>query len=595
MASRTWEYDAFISYAREDTSRVRDDIYGPLRGSRRVADGLPPRVFFDVSEEGVAQGSNFMSAIGEALLVSRKIVLVYSETYFRKAMCVWEMALALRLDPTGTEGRLVPLQLSPSAEPPFFASTINWLPTEGTGWFDRLCVALDLTPGQKEDGATALSILGRPPDVTLNQTLPAIHVTAISGTGEAAEAEVTLSCEGGRLQGTLVQQTNSGVANFQDIAVSWSEGPTVRLLASAPGAPSCRSEAFHVAPPRTASVLPPLPGASDTAGAGETAFVAAAGETVFLGDGSVAVAASDLISLYASPGSGNAPVAAKARLGGPLRLLRRGMSFVAGAEWDGTVHVLGSDGTARSWKRESDGLSVPADAWVDPDGTVYFGYWEGTTYRWPPDAPRPAPELRHGPGVRCLARTDSEIVVCGFDGRLAVYRDRRWVRSLALESSVIAMRAWGPVLAAVAAERLYHVNTDTMRVIAEETGLKDIRAVLTDVERPVVVDSGGKGFCCDSDLARTMRFYIAPGSVPVSANDLGTACVFRNSTGSYALVLDGVVVLDEVPHGLAVSADGSRFTVARGNDTCVVSGTQLREMLAKTKAVAGAGAVARDG
>ncbi len=160
---------------------------------------------------------------------------------------------------------------------------------------------------------------------------------------------------------------------------------------------------------------------------------------------------------------------------------------------------------------------------------------------------------------------------------------------------MIAMRAWGAVLAAVGAERLYQVKTRTMRVIAEETGLKDIRAVLADGERLVVVDRAGKGFCCDSDLARTARFYVTPGSVPVSADDLGTACVFRKPTGSYALVLDDVVALDEVPHGLAVSADGSRFAVAKGSGTWIMSGTQLREMLAGTEAATGTRAVHGDG
>jgi hypothetical protein len=581
MASRNWEYDVFLSYARSDVGWVRENMYAPLLACRRLSDGSPPRVFLDCGDEGIAQGAGFLKSIAEALDSSRKIVLLYSEAYFTRKMCRWEMSLAFQLDPAGDEGRLIPVQLDPSAQVPFYASSINWLRLDEPGWFDRLCAGLALAPGQQAS-VTALQFLEPPASVMLNQALPPVRVKAVSAATQVPETEVSLSCEAGYLQGTLLGTTEHGVATFHDLAVFRCDGPTVRLVATAPGLPPCRSEPFAVTAPPTAEELAVAPAVgANSAATSDGTFVAASGEAVFLGDGSLAVAEDGRLSLHAVSGAA-VRLTAWASCAGPLRLLRRGAAVVVGAEWDGAVHVLRSDGSARSWSPPAlpSRLSVPADVQVTKNGTVVFGYWEGTAYSWPAGSAEPLPVLRHGPGVRCLATVDGTFLVLGFDGVLALYRDGRWVSSLSLDPSVNTLRAWGTVLVAVGQDGLHHVDLTTMQTITEDTGLPDVLSVLVDSDRLVVVASTGKGFCCDRELAKTTHFYVQPGAVPTSADNLGSTCVFRTPAGQYALVLDGVVALNDVPHGLAVSADHTRFAVAEGRGIRVVSADRLDAMLA---------------
>lgn len=578
MAAKNWEYDVFISYSRADSEWVQQHLRAPLLAARQMADGRPARVFLDVSEQGVAQGASFLSAIADAIRCSRKIVLVYSPSYFDRPMCQWEMSLALLLDPIGREGRLVPVLRDEAAADsvPFMARVINWRSVGEPDWFPRLCGALELRPAASTP-TCSLCFLETPSSALLGRALPSVRVALNSGSGHSVnEAEVTLSCDGGSLKGTLVRTTVNGVATFDDLAVSAGR-PSVTLVAASPGIEPARSRALAVTESRTARSPAPDPSATR---------IPVAGEAVFLGDGSLAVASADLLQLYSADlATRTTHVLAEARLERPLRLLRKGASVVVAAEWSGRVHVLGSDGSSRSWTPDfpTSGLRVPADVSAASDGTVHIGYWEGTAFSWSPRDLEPVAQLRHVGGIQCLTETSGRMLLVDFEGILASYRNGRWVNTAKLEPRVQALRAWGDVLVAVGAERLHHVELATMQTLSEETGLRDIQAVLPDSERPVVIDAHGKGFRIDCQLAKTSRFYVAPGLVPVSADDAGRACSFRAPDGSYALLLDGLLVLAGVKRALAVSGPGDRFALGQKSGIRVVDGNGLRSMLTASR------------
>ena len=211
MPAKNWEYDVFISYSRNDGAWVKEHLHTPLLRSRRKLDGAPPRVFFDVSDEGVAVAAGFMDALGAALQSSHRFVLVYSRSYFEKPMCHWERNLALPLDPTGSAGRIIPVLIEPDAAEsvPFVLSAINYVTTESGDWFERVCQSLDLKP-VPVPVPLVLRFVDSPSVAELNRPLPPVRV-AVQGIETGAEpVEVSLSAEGGSLQGVLCRPVGDG-------------------------------------------------------------------------------------------------------------------------------------------------------------------------------------------------------------------------------------------------------------------------------------------------------------------------------------------------------------------------------------------------
>ena len=88
-----YDYDVFISYAREDSAWVSEHVYGPFRdatlpGARKLS------IFFDSMT--IRGGTAWQEAITLAIDASRFIVPVYSATYFTKPYCRFEIRRAHR-------------------------------------------------------------------------------------------------------------------------------------------------------------------------------------------------------------------------------------------------------------------------------------------------------------------------------------------------------------------------------------------------------------------------------------------------------------------------------------------------------------------
>jgi hypothetical protein len=87
------DYDVFISYAHEEFAWVRDTVYRPLRDAR-LADGRALRIFFDT--ESIKVGASWQQRISLAIDGSTFVVPVYSDIYFSRAYCRFEIRRALR-------------------------------------------------------------------------------------------------------------------------------------------------------------------------------------------------------------------------------------------------------------------------------------------------------------------------------------------------------------------------------------------------------------------------------------------------------------------------------------------------------------------
>jgi hypothetical protein len=87
------DYDVFISYAHEELSWVLPNVYVPFQNAR-LADGRKLKIFFDTSAIGV--GTAWQDKISLAIDGSRFVVPIYSETYFKKPYCRFEIKRAHR-------------------------------------------------------------------------------------------------------------------------------------------------------------------------------------------------------------------------------------------------------------------------------------------------------------------------------------------------------------------------------------------------------------------------------------------------------------------------------------------------------------------
>lgn len=92
-AGEAHDYDVFISYAHDEGAWVAEHVYAAFRDARR-ADGSKLSVFFDT--DSIRAGTAWQQKLALAIEGSRFIVPVYSETYFTKPYCRFEIMRAHR-------------------------------------------------------------------------------------------------------------------------------------------------------------------------------------------------------------------------------------------------------------------------------------------------------------------------------------------------------------------------------------------------------------------------------------------------------------------------------------------------------------------
>lgn len=105
-----YDYDVFISYAHDEGAWVSENVVAHFRNARvpdaRVPGGRKLKIFFDT--ESIHYGAAWQDTISLAIDGSRFIVPVYSETYFSRPYCVFEIKRAhLNWINAGSDSRIV--------------------------------------------------------------------------------------------------------------------------------------------------------------------------------------------------------------------------------------------------------------------------------------------------------------------------------------------------------------------------------------------------------------------------------------------------------------------------------------------------------
>jgi TIR domain-containing protein len=553
-------WDVFISYAREDYQHAKD-LYDALRECVTEAEQRPA-VYLDVSREGTPPGRDFQQFLQEALPRSRHVIALYSQVYFTKELCQWELHQAIDLN-KDRPGRLIPLMIDPGASThvPFLAGKIHWLTVTRPTWFDELCQVLELrrAPDTRRD----LRFDSGPPDVLVNHTLPEVRVTIAGPDGAPVQSSadrVTISTEpaGLGLSGTRSSDTDHGTAVFTDLSFQ-EPVPEVRLIASAAGCAPVVTTPFQVREPGRPE--PVSAGQSALAGRGRPVFFPS-GHALVLLDG-------DLLTVFTQ----DLKKAEAARLRGGPRLWARGSSQLAVADWSGRVILADPSGRVHvtDLAAAANGLCVPG-ALAFRGEELLVGMWEGTV--WSISAGAPAQRLQHYPaGIQLLAASEDRLLAAELDGRLTVQADQD-VTTHSLEPLLLGL-ADGPGCTLIVAERLvYRLDTVTGRLVTIEPPVTPVAHMLPGRRLTTIVDDAGRGVCFDSEVAVRTGFHTAPGARPVSGGGDDRLLVFEYPGGAHVLMRDGRIGFT-ASGPLAIAPDGQLAALSDGEQVILLPPDEL--------------------
>ncbi len=571
------EYDVFISYAHEDSYRVRKLILNPLLRCRRIEDDERPVIFFDESSEGIRGGEYYLDKLAQALGRSKKILCVYSDTYFEKNMCLWELRQANSLDIDSGGGRLIPVTVDPSAEDrvPAAVRHIQFIPTAGDNWFSDLCSLLDLVEPDSTDVEPLLRFIDQPPErVAVNHTLPPIRVE-ISGRHIAGdEYEVKLGGDGCELHGTTSAATEKGVVLFDDLSCS-STASTARLVASVEGLDPVLTTAFAIEKPRRPDDEPDI---------------RAEGVPCFFRDGeTLAVVGPAGVGVFTASGKRVGGEDTLKELDRPVKQIVRTGSLIGITTWNGSAGIISSSGEHTCWlslaEEAKSAYAIPGDMALTEWGG-YVGMWSGRVYRLELSDTAVKPVLTHPAGVQALEVRRDTLYVAGFDGVLCAYESGVLRASCELEPTIHLLKCCDRSLMAIGDSRSYRIELPVLDAKSEELTIGNVAYVLGETELPVIMDARGRGVRLDPDLSVKTSFRTAPGAIPTSADDQGNICIVQQTGGASNLLTRGgpsefgsQLVFSNTEGPIAVSPSGSRFALSNGRSVTVVSYDSMKALI----------------
>lgn len=541
------EWDIFLSYAREDyqaAKNLRDHLC-----ARQTRDGRAPRVFLDVSTDGIAPGASWAAALRDGIRGSRFFVPLYSERYFAKHMCLNELQEAVELSKE-RPGWVIPVMMQPNLEIPLNAVHIQYLSTGAPDWAERLCAGLGLSERAQ---SRHLSFTATPEHAYAGLTLPALTVEAIDADGHRLTdftGAITLHAQPGdvALEGTVALEAQAGTATFTTLSFA-APHASVTLVAEADGCERARSRPFTVAVVERGPAPPQAP-----------VRLTEKGRPIFLPDGkALAVLGEDTLTLVA-------------REHFPFPMASgwvRGETCLAVASWLGQVLLAGpDDATLVQLPGAVGALAFDGDL-------LYAGMWNGTVWLLQ-QGKDPELLLTDQGGVQALSVDGDLLVVGGMDGVLRVYRAGRQVAAHPIERLIHGIRRHDGCSVVVDEHNAYRLDHR-----APETLIKPLPlhvsvagAYLAD-ELTTIIHADGTGSQFNADFAIRAGFHLAPGTRPVDADRSGRITLFEQRDGVQSLARDGRIIHTSAEGPMAVSPDGSAIALTEPDGITVVPRSAL--------------------
>ncbi len=570
--------DIFISYAHLDGQAVTAELFEPLASQTRTSDGSRPKVFFDSSRDGgLTPGRNFRKQLQEAIRTCRKFVPVFSEFYFQQEYCEWELEQAIKRDLNGKRGIIVPVNLDASKVPSEYDSIHYIAKKDYADWFARLCGALELDSHYEQ---LRVDFVTQPQNVHINQHLPPVclQVRDINGHQQAVTDTICLRAEhDAELQGETTRPAADGRVEFSNLSFGAPVEQT-RLIASGTGIEETFSSPFRVEG-ATAEIQPDSPRKAD-----ETQPIPVRGRPVFFaGDTALAVIAAREISTFRLPDC--APLLQEpVSFEGPVRASVQSDDLLALCDWEGTLHVLGSNGDSDTWSFRSDerSVNVIGDLAID-DGAVYVGLWSGEVFRLN-RGQAPILLFQHPDGVQAMAVSDGNVGLVDLTGVFTIYPVGGQATSIPLEPRVYLLKSCSDHWIAVGRERLYQIAADGATMAPENTLIHGIASALGQTRFPVLIEESGRGVRVNEHLTSKGLFHTSAGARPVSADDHGHWCVFENPGGAFTLMAQEPVqrqgrIIHSHDGPMAISQSGRFLAVSEPDGIRLVSPGELEESL----------------
>lgn len=533
---REYTYDIFISYAREDYSWVRLELHGIL--TRCVSgDGRSPRVFLDKSSNGLGP-VDYTDELARAIQGSRRIILVYSSTYFKKDMTQWEMTKALQMDPTGKQGRIIPILMDAEAEEliPLKINHINYLDTRDRSWFSRLLTFLEL----EKRPVLRKMVFGAPvADVVVNNTLPPVTVLfSDRGNPGVRDEEVELESSGGGIQGSLRRKSHDGVAVFTDLSFRATVEGTC-LTAKAPGYADAVSNTFAVR--KLKSIAP-----GRTGGEVRTVPAGKSSQVVFFSSGR------GYAVIHPEGSSGKAVVfdGRDKALGNEIQLPAYPRDCSASDQsaavigWKGEILRLEANGATSHFSMcpEDVPFAIPGHA-TFTDGNLLVGMWNGGLFRL--DRLGGTEQLlQHLHGIQSFVSNSARVTLCDFFGNLIVFQNGREIFRGETEHIVRGMAQLEDRLVIVGETRAYQFCPAEGRLTPWPLRTGRIARAMPVPGKMLVLDSAGHGMFLDKELFMHNEFHVTAGAVPVCAGRKSdnTYVVFSYPDGTSALMKNAQVI-----------------------------------------------------
>lgn len=559
------KFDVFISYAREDKEWVKENLYERLL-KYQTKDGRRVKIFMDTGKEGIRVSQNWLAALDDAILNSRKFLAVYSKNYFASEMCQREIDLCITLDPQGNKHIINPILIDHDAESliPFGKTLINYLTIDNTDWFEKLCVALELEPIPEK---TVLEFINQPiKDIIIEHTLPPVKVALKTESGGkiAHEEEIAISAENAELQGTLTVETKDGEAIFSDLSIGKPISQTC-LIATAKGCDPVSSIYFSVCE------APKIITTSRILMSGEVIF--------FCNSKSVAVITDKKLLVYDYQAN---QLGKEMKISGHLKTIKREGSILVMSDWSGNIYLITNNGQGKKWSesRANKGINIPGDLAVDKE-IVYIGYWSGRIYRSNIHEFEPVEIMNHKEGIQAIDVINGHLYVVTLDGNLYIYQEDGLLEKgkYKLENSIYLLKAYENCIIAVGNKELYYIPIDGTDIYKQKLPFSEVTAILGDTDHPIAVNSKGQGIRFNSDLFYEHQFHIAEGAIPVSADNDGKYSIFRNPNGSRILMVGKQVVFTYSGGTLAISPDAENYAIGSDDGIQIVDSTQFYEMI----------------
>jgi hypothetical protein len=492
----------------------------------------------------------------EALRHTRCVVAVYSQTYFAKETCQWELHEAHNLKLTEA-GRFIPVLIDPGAAKkiPYIVQHVNWIPTSKVHWIDEVRKALGLRVAGPRPVLRFATLVT---DVVAGHTLPPLTVTGFTPEGTPpwpAGGVITIAPDppASRLTGTLTRTTTQDTVVFSDLAFQ-EAAAGVKLIAISPGCEPATTPPFEVTLPEEQ----PHPADRDS----DRPSIPTGGRPVFFPEGqALAVYEGRTLTIYTAAHE----AAARAELNESPRLWARGQRCLAVADWSARVVRAAPDGTvlvADLPASPGARLNVPGALAFDED-TLYIGMWGGAVWRLPIDANKPEQVFDHAVGVQVLLADPSGFVVGDLEGKLTRYRGDGPEAGRTLESLLLAITRVRDFALIVGEHRIHRLDLTTGDLLQVTQPVTEITDTVPSGELATIIDAAGRCVSFDAELAVRHGFQTVPGASLAESGKDGRLLVLRYPDGTHALVRDSrTTYISRNP--MAISPDGCLAAVSDG-------------------------------